>query len=272
MKTVAPLLNQAWEERAQLSPQSQGPTVDAVTDIIRRLDAGDLRIAEKKEGTWHVNVWAKQAVLLYFRLRHNEVIEGAARAFDKVPLKFTTWLAQDFEKSGIRIIPGAIVRYGAYLGPNVVVMPSLVNIGAFVDEGTLIDSYATIGSCAQIGKRCHISSNSVIGGILEPIQANPVIIEDNCFIGANTSLVEGMIVEEGAVIGMGVCLGTSTPLIDRETGIVTYGRVPAYSVVVPGTIPSSKTSSDIRTTCGVIVKRVTAETRSKTSINELLRA
>ena len=271
MNTLEAIITQAWEERTFLTPESKGPFRDAIQEAIELLDSGRYRIAEKKADSWHVHVWLKQAVLLYFRLYANRVLEGQAKAFDKVPLKFEEWDEESFKIAGFRVVPGAFVRAGSYLAPQVIIMPSFVNIGAYIDEGTMIDSYATVGSCAQIGKKCHISSGAVIGGVLEPLQSAPVIIEDNCFIGAHAAVVEGAIIEEGAVIAMGTSIGLSTPIIDRETGEIIYGRVPSYSVVVPGTLPAKNAKVAVNTSCAVIVKRVTPATRAKTAINDLLR-
>jgi 2,3,4,5-tetrahydropyridine-2-carboxylate N-succinyltransferase len=272
MNTLAAIINQAWESRTSIAPGIKGQFADAIYESIQLLDRGEQRVAEKKGQTWQVNDWLKKAVLLSFRLFPNILSSQPMVCYDKVPLKFDNWDKKDFEQARIRVVPGAVVRMGSYLGNDTVVMPSFVNIGSFVDSGTMIDSYATIGSCAQVGKNCHISANVLIGGVLEPLQASPVIIEDNCFIGARCDIVEGVIIEEGAVIGMGVALGQSTPIVDRESGQVTYGRVPSYSVVVPGNLPSKDGKIGPGLNCAVIVKRVTAETKAKTSLNELLRA
>lgn len=243
----------------------------AVYQALDDLDAGHSRICEKIDGTWIVHQWLKKAVLLSFRLRNNEKLNfGDLNAYDKVPLKTQKWVDNDFQSAAFRMVPGAIVRQSAYIAPNVVLMPSFVNIGAYVDAGTMIDTWATIGSCAQIGKNCHISGGTGIGGVLEPLQANPVIIEDNCFIGARSEIAEGVIVGEGSVISMGVFIGASTKIVDRETGNISYGSVPPFSVVVPGSLPG-KTPDAPHLNCAVIVKRVDAKTRSKTSINDLLR-
>lgn len=266
-------INAAWEDRAALNTSTIGDVRDAVEQVLAMLDSGKLRVAEKIDGAWHVHQWAKKAVLLSFRLNDMRPMgEGESTTwFDKVPSKFHDWNADDFRQGGFRAVPGCFVRHSAHIAPDVVLMPSFVNIGAFVDSGTMVDTWVTIGSCAQIGKNCHISGGVGIGGVLEPLQANPVIIEDNCFIGARSEVAEGVVVEEGAVISMGVFLGASTKIVDRETGEVMYGRVPAYSVVVPGTLPG-KTPDAPSLACAVIVKRVDEKTRSKTSINELLRA
>lgn len=266
------LINAAWENRAELNTSTQGEVRDAVEEVLSMLDSGALRVAEKTGGEWQVHQWAKKAVLLSFRLNDVRPMDNGenTRWFDKVANKFEGWGDADFRKGGFRAVPGCFVRYSAHIAPNVVLMPSFVNIGAYVGEGTMVDTWATVGSCAQIGKNCHISGGVGIGGVLEPLQANPVIIEDNCFIGARSEVAEGVIVEEGAVISMGVYLGASTKIVDRATGEITYGRVPAYSVVVPGSLPG-KGAGEPALYCAVIVKRVDEKTRSKTSINELLR-
>jgi 2,3,4,5-tetrahydropyridine-2-carboxylate N-succinyltransferase len=264
-------IDQAWEDRTSLSPSSADPTIrSAVASVIERLDAGTLRVAEKSGGQWATHQWVKKAVLLSFRLHDNAVMPGAStNYFDKVPTKFGAFSAQDFAAGGYRVVPPAVARRGAFIARNVVLMPSYVNIGAYVDEGTMVDTWATVGSCAQIGKNVHLSGGVGIGGVLEPIQANPTIIEDNCFIGARSEIVEGVVVEENSVVSMGVFIGASTKIFDRETGQILYGRVPAGSVVVPGTLPSPDGKYGLY--CAVIVKRVDAKTRAKTSINELLR-
>ena len=272
MNTLEAIVTQAWNERDTLTPDSSGPFRDSIVEAIEQLNSGKSRVSEKKDGEWHVNTWLKQAVLLYFRLHNNDVIEGQFKAFDKVPLKCEKWTQEDFQQAGFRLVPGGIIRTGSYIAPDVVVMPSFVNIGAYVGAKTMVDSGVTVGSCAQIGKNCHLSSNVLIGGVLEPLQAQPTIIEDNCFIGATTSVTEGAIIEEGSVLSMGVMISASTPIINRETGEVLYGRVPPYSVVIPGTKPSKFGEHGLSLNCAVIIKQVTSETRSKTSINELLRA
>jgi len=271
MTTLEAIILKAWENREDIRPGIKSPFAEAIREAIQLLDSGEYRIAEKRVGTWHVNEWLKTAVLLSFRLFPNLRYTQPTVCFDKVPLKFENWNKEDFEKAGIRAVPGAIVRQGSFLGYNTVVMPSFVNIGSYIGSGTLIDSFATIGSCAQVGQNCHISANVLLGGVLEPIQASPVIIEDNCFIGARCDIVEGALIEEGAVLGMGVAIGGSTPIVDRSSGKIIYGRVPAYSVVVPGSLPSKDNASGPALSCAVIVKKVTAETRAKTGINELLR-
>ncbi|ETD72502.1 2,3,4,5-tetrahydropyridine-2,6-carboxylate N-succinyltransferase [Pelistega indica] len=266
------LLEQAWEDRANISIDTASAELkDAVNTAIAGLDAGTFRVAEKINGQWQVNQWLKKAVLLSFRLNDNAIINGAPLQFyDKVPLKCQDYTSEDFKKAGFRVVPPAVARRGAFIGKNVVLMPSYVNIGAYVDEGTMVDTWATVGSCAQIGKNVHLSGGVGIGGVLEPLQANPTIIEDNCFIGARSEIVEGVIVEENSVLAMGVFLSQSTKIYNRETGEITYGRVPSGSVVVPGSLPSADGTHSLA--CAVIVKRVDAQTRSKTSINDLLRA
>jgi 2,3,4,5-tetrahydropyridine-2-carboxylate N-succinyltransferase len=265
------IIDAAWEMRQTLSPRSTGEIRDAIDAAMAGLDSGRLRIAEKNGGRWQVQPWLKKAALLFFRLNDMALVPGGPGGthwFDKVPSKFHGWDQERFRSSGIRCVPGAIVRYGAFIARNVVLMPSFVNLGAYVDEGSMIDSWATVGSCAQIGKNCHISGGAGIGGVLEPVQANPVVIEDDCFIGARAEVAEGVIVEQGSVLAMGVYLGASTKIIERASGAIIQGRVPAYSVVVPGAWPSESGPSLY---CAVIVKRVDAKTRAKTSINELLR-
>ena len=271
MQDMQKIIDQAWENRAGLSPTSApGAVHDAVEHVIAGLDAGSLRVCEKVGGAWTTHQWIKKAVLISFRLANNSVIPGGAtQYYDKVPSKFASYDAASFAAAGFRVVPPAAARRGAYVAKNVVLMPSYVNIGAYVDEGTMVDTWATVGSCAQIGKNVHLSGGVGIGGVLEPIQANPVIIEDNCFIGARSEVVEGVIVEENSVLSMGVFIGQSTKIYDRATGETLYGRVPAGSVVVPGTLPSADGKYGLY--CAVIVKRVDAKTRAKTSLNELLR-
>ena len=265
-------IDEGYERRAELTPQSVTPVLgEAVAECLALLDAGRARVAEKRDGQWTVNQWLKKAVLLAFRTRDNEVVNaGYTRFYDKVPLKYADWDANAFRESGARVVPPAVVRRGAYIAPNVVLMPSYVNTGAYVDSGTMVDTWATVGSCAQIGKNVHLSGGVGIGGVLEPMQAAPTIIEDDCFIGARSEIVEGVIVEAGSVISMGVFIGQSTRIYDRASGKVSYGRVPAGSVVVPGSLPAGDGSYSLA--CAIIVKRVDAKTRAKTSINELLRA
>ena len=266
-------VNAAWDDRDEISPATRGATRDAVESAMNGLDSGSLRVAEKKGGEWHVNQWLKKAVLLSFRLNDMTPIPGGAGAntnwFDKVPSKFEGWDDNRFRDAGFRAVPNCVVRHSAYIAPGVVLMPSFVNLGAYVDEGTMVDTWATVGSCAQIGKNVHLSGGAGIGGVLEPLQAGPVIIEDNCFIGARSEVAEGVVVEEGAVLSMGVYIGASTKIVDRASGEIHYGRVPAYSVVVPGALPGKDGAPGLY--CAVIVKQVDERTRSKTSINELLR-
>ncbi len=271
MTQLQQTIDHAWEHRTGLSPKSAPVEVrDAVAAVIARLNDGSLRVAEKRDGDWVVHQWVKKAVLLSFRLEDNVPIQsGALQYYDKVPTKFDGWRAADFQAAGFRVVPPAVARRGAFVGKNVVLMPSYVNIGAYVDEGTMVDTWATVGSCAQIGRNVHLSGGVGIGGVLEPLQANPTIIEDNCFIGARSEVVEGVIVEENSVLSMGVYIGQSTKIYDRESGKVVYGRVPAGSVVVPGSLPSA--DGKVSLYCAVIVKRVDAQTRAKTGINELLR-
>lgn len=273
MEKYASIIDQAWECREELSSQTTGEIVEAVDDVLDLLDKGKLRVATKIKETWETHQWIKKTILLSFRLKGCQLIQGGPSSstwYDKVPLKFANWTAQDFVHAGFRAVPGSIVRHSAYVGPDVVLMPSFVNVGAYVGAGTMVDTWVTIGSCAQIGDNCHISGGVGIGGVLEPLQANPVIIEDNCFIGARSEIAEGVIVEEGSVISMGVFIGASTKIINRQTGEVIYGRVPAYSVVIPGTVPA-KDSGQPSLACAVIVKQVDAKTRSKTAVNDLLR-
>ena len=271
MTQLIDAIESAWENRGDLSPaNASAEVVEAVEHCIGGLDTGELRVAEPGDGGWTVNEWLKKAVLLYFRINDNEPVgDGSARFFDKVPLKYADFDAERFGASGTRVVPGALARRGAHIAPGVVLMPSYVNIGAYVDRGTMVDTWATVGSCAQIGKNVHLSGGVGIGGVLEPLQATPTIIEDDCFIGARSEVVEGVVVERGSVIAMGVFLGQSTRIYDRATGEVTYGRVPAGSVVVPGNLPSADGRYSLY--CAVIVKRVDARTRAKTSLNELLR-
>ncbi len=267
------IIDTAWDDRDAIGAGTKGEVRDAVNEALRQLDAGEARVATRESvGQWTVHQWLKKAVLLSFRLNPMAAIPGApggAAWWDKVSSKFDGWDAARFATAGFRAVPGCIVRHSAYIAPGAVLMPSFVNLGAYVGEGTMIDTWATVGSCAQIGKNVHISGGTGIGGVLEPLQAGPVIIEDGCFIGARSEVAEGVVVEEGAVISMGVFLGASTKIVDRATGEVIYGRVPAYSVVVPGTLPDPKGGPSLA--CAVIVKRVDEKTRSKTSINELLR-
>ncbi len=270
-------ITQAWEDRMQIDTSTTGEVRSAVNVALDRLDKGELRVAEKIGAMWQINEWLKKAVLLSFRLNQTRPISGGpgdAHWYDKVASKFRDWDETQFTAAGFRAVPGAVVRQSAFIAKSCVLMPSFINVGAYVDEGTMVDTWATIGSCAQIGKHCHISGGVGIGGVLEPLQAAPVIIEDNVFIGARSEVAEGVVVEEGAVLSMGVYLGASTKIIDRKTGEILYGRVPAYSVVVPGTVPGNPLPDGTpgpSLYCAVIVKRVDEKTRSKTGINELLR-
>ncbi|MCB1496660.1 MAG: 2,3,4,5-tetrahydropyridine-2,6-dicarboxylate N-succinyltransferase [Bauldia sp.] len=270
-------IDNAFDERETISAATTGAVRDAVETALGLLDRGEVRVAEKQAGDWVVNQWLKKAVLLSFRLNPMAPIKGGpggASWWDKVPSKFSGWGAPEFEKAGFRAVPSCIVRHSAFIAPGVVLMPSFVNLGAYVDEGTMVDTWATVGSCAQIGRNCHISGGAGIGGVLEPLQAGPVIIEDNCFIGARSEVAEGVVVGEGAVLSMGVYIGASTKIVDRATGEVHRGRVPPYSVVVPGSLPGKPMANGEpgpSLYCAVIVKRVDEQTRAKTSVNELLR-
>ncbi len=275
---IETIVDAAWEARAEVTPATRGEVREAVDAALDLLDSGRKRVAEKRDGDWQVNQWLKKAVLLSFRLNDMTAIAGGpggASWWDKVPSKFDGWGASEFQAAGFRAVPNCVVRRSAFIAKGVVLMPSFVNLGAYVDEGTMVDTWATVGSCAQIGRNCHISGGAGIGGVLEPLQAGPVIIEDNCFIGARSEVAEGVVVREGAVLSMGVYIGASTKIVDRASGEVFRGEVPAYSVVVPGTMPSGGTAGGNMPTpslyCAVIVKRVDEQTRSKTSINDLLR-
>jgi 2,3,4,5-tetrahydropyridine-2-carboxylate N-succinyltransferase len=275
MTDIAQLQNiveSAFEQRDSIGPLTRGDVREAVDETLGQLDAGEVRVAETRDGAWAVNQWLKKAVLLSFRLNDLSLIAGApggASWWDKVPSKFAGWDEGRFRAAGFRAVPGCVVRRSAYIAPNVVLMPCFVNLGAYVDEATMVDTWATVGSCAQIGKRCHISGGAGIGGVLEPLQAEPVVIEDDCFIGARAEVAEGVIVRQGSVLSMGVYLGASTRIVDRETGKVFYGEVPPYSVVVSGSMPGASGGPSLY--CAVIVKKVDERTRAKTSINELLR-
>lgn len=271
MSDLQSIIETAFENRANISPASVDAEIKgAIEEALGMLDSGQARVAEKVDGNWVVNQWLKKAVLLGFRIQDNAPIEGGfTQYYDKVPVKFADMTPEQFRESGVRVVPPAVVRRGSYIAPNVVLMPSYVNIGAYVDSGTMVDTWATVGSCAQIGKNVHLSGGVGIGGVLEPLQAGPTIIEDNCFIGARSEIVEGVVVEEGAVISMGVYIGMSTRIFDRETGEIHYGRVPAGAVVVPGTLPSKDGSYGLY--AAIIVKRVDEKTRGKVGINELLR-
>ncbi|HEX3676568.1 MAG TPA: 2,3,4,5-tetrahydropyridine-2,6-dicarboxylate N-succinyltransferase [Sphingomicrobium sp.] len=272
MNELEPVIDQLWEKRDRLGPDANSELRRAVGWALGLLDAGEVRVAEKRDDQWVVNQWLKKAVLLSFRLNPMEAISGGpggAHWWDKVPSKFAGWGDKEFEAAGFRAVPGAIVRRGAFIAPGAVLMPSFVNIGAYVGEGTMVDTWATIGSCAQIGRNVHISGGAGIGGVLEPLQAGPVIIEDDCFVGARSEVAEGVVVERGSVLSMGVFLGASTKIVDRDTCEIHYGRVPAFSVVVPGALPGKDGGPALA--CAIIVKRVDERTRAKTSINELLR-
>ncbi len=277
MKNMQAVIEQAWESRDEVSLKTKGPVRKAVDAALAMLDAGEARVAEKKDGQWVTNQWLKKAVLLSFRLNDMELIGGGpgkGKWWDKVPSKFDGWTPKDFRKAGFRAVPNCIVRLSAYIAPGAILMPSFVNLGAYVDKGTMVDTWVTVGSCAQIGKNVHLSGGVGIGGVLEPMQAGPTIIEDNCFIGARSEVVEGVVVGEGSVISMGVFIGQSTKIVERDTGKVHIGRVPPYSVVVSGSLPQkpfADGSPSPSLYCAVIVKRVDEKTRSKTSINDLLR-
>ena len=263
-----------WENKENISSSTKGKDRDAIEKCLDLLDSGEARVSEKTENNWVVNEWLKKAVLLSFRLWPMDLIAGGpgnGNWWDKVPSKFSKWNAKDFQDNNFRTVPGSIVRYSAYISPEAILMPSFVNLGARVGSGTMIDTWVTVGSCAQVGKNCHVSGGAGIGGVLEPLQAGPVIIEDNCFIGARSEIAEGVIVKEGAVISMGVYIGASTKIIDRSTGEIIYGKVPSYSVVVPGSLPNKSNPDGPSLYCAVIVKKVDSKTRSKTSINDLLR-
>ena len=269
-------IEKLWDQKDQINFIKDQDSQKAVLNVLDKLDKGELRICEKIEDKWEVHQWLKKAILLSFRIQDMELINGGASIvggstlwWDKVPSKFQNWEATDFQAAGFRAVPNCVVRRSAYIAKSAVLMPCFVNLGAYVDEGTMVDTWATVGSCAQVGKNCHISGGAGIGGVLEPLQANPVIIEDNCFIGARSEVAEGVIIGEGSVLSMGVFIGASTKIYDRDTGEVHMGKVPAYSVVVPGSMPSSKGEASLY--CAVIVKTVDEKTRSKTSVNELLR-
>ena len=265
------IINEAWDNRDQISSNSDPSILNAIKETIMKVDKGELRVAEKKGSEWIVHQWIKKAILLSFRTNEMEAISGPYSTWwDKVKGKTSGWEKSDFIKAGFRKVPNAVVRHGSFIAKNVVLMPSFVNVGAYVDEGTMIDTWASVGSCAQVGKNCHVSGGAGIGGVLEPMQANPTIIEDNCFIGARSEIVEGVIVGEGSVISMGVFIGQSTKIVNRESGETIYGKIPPYSVVVPGSLPD-KNGKGPSLYCAVIVKTVDEKTRSKTSINDLLR-
>ena len=281
-KELQQIIDAAWERRAEINTGTKGQVLDAVQAALDGLDRGEFRVAEKRDGKWETNQWLKKAVLLSFRLMDSELIGGGGSYphfgesawYDKVPSKFAGWTEAKFREAGFRAVPNCVVRRSAYVAPGAILMPSFLNVGAYVDSGTMVDTWVTIGSCAQIGKNCHISGGVGIGGVLEPVQAGPVVIEDNCFIGARSEVVEGVVVGEGSVISMGVFIGASTKIVDRTTGEVHYGKVPPYSVVVSGALPGKPFPNNEpgpSLYCAVIVKRVDERTRSKTSINELLR-
>ena len=266
------IINEAFDIKEKINASSDKSIIDAIKETIELTDQGKIRVAEKKNGTWIVNQWVKKAILLSFKINKMEILRGPYTSwYDKVPGKSVNWKEEDWKNAGYRHVPNGVVRKGSFIAKNAVLMPCFVNLGAYVDEGTMIDTWASVGSCAQVGKNCHVSGGAGIGGVLEPLQAGPVIIEDNCFIGARSEIAEGVLVEEGAVISMGVYIGASTKIVDRETAEISYGKVPAYSVVVPGTLPNKKNSDGPSLYCAVIVKKVDSKTRSKTSINDLLR-
>ena len=272
LKELENTIEKAFENKQNISSKSDSKIIDAIKKTIDLTDKGNIRVAEKRNDKWSVNQWVKKAILLSFRINEMVMSKGPYTTwYDKVPGKSVDWSIEDWKKAGYRHVPNGVVRKGSFIAKGVVLMPCFVNLGAYVDEGTMIDTWASVGSCAQVGKNCHISGGAGIGGVLEPLQAGPVIIEDNCFVGARSEIAEGVLVEEGAVISMGVYVGASTKIVDRETGKITYGKIPAYSVVVPGTMPNKKNPEGPSLYCAVIVKRVDEKTRSKTSINDLLR-
>jgi 2,3,4,5-tetrahydropyridine-2-carboxylate N-succinyltransferase len=266
------IINEAFDVKEKINANSDKSIIEAIKETIELTDQGKIRVAEKKDGAWIVNQWVKKAILLSFKINKMEILRGPYTTwYDKVPGKSVNWKEDDWKKAGYRHVPNGVVRKGSFIAKNAVLMPCFVNLGAYVDEGTMIDTWASVGSCAQVGKNCHISGGAGIGGVLEPLQAGPVIIEDNCFVGARSEIAEGVLVEEGAVISMGVYIGASTKIIDRASGEITYGKVPAYSVVVPGNLPNKSNPDGPSLYCAVIVKKVDSKTRSKTSINDLLR-
>ena len=266
------IINENFEKKGKVISKSDKKLLKAINETIDLVDSGKIRVANKQNGIWVVNQWIKKAILLSFRVNKMKMMKGPYTTwYDKVPGKTVKWQEKDWKKAGYRHVPNGVVRKGAYIAKNVVLMPSFVNLGAYVDEGTMIDTWASVGSCAQVGKNCHISGGAGIGGVLEPLQADPVIIEDNCFIGARSEIAEGVLVEEGAVLSMGVYIGASTKIVDRGSGEIHYGKVPAYSVVVPGSLPNKSNPNGPSLYCAVIVKKVDEKTRSKTSINDLLR-
>jgi 2,3,4,5-tetrahydropyridine-2-carboxylate N-succinyltransferase len=266
------IINEAFETKEKINVDSDKSIIDTIKETIELTDQGKIRVAEKKEGSWIVNQWVKKAILLSFKINKMEILKGPYTTwYDKVPGKSVNWQEEDWKNAGYRQVPNGVVRKGSFIAKNAVLMPCFINLGAYVDEGTMIDTWASVGSCAQVGKNCHVSGGAGIGGVLEPLQAGPVIIEDNCFIGARSEIAEGVLVEEGAVISMGVYIGASTKIVNRATGEITYGKVPAYSVVVPGSLPNKSNPEGPSLYCAVIVKKVDSKTRSKTSINDLLR-
>jgi 2,3,4,5-tetrahydropyridine-2-carboxylate N-succinyltransferase len=266
------IINEAFEIKEKIDANSDKSIIESIKETIELTDQGKIRVAEKKNGSWMVNQWVKKAILLSFKINKMEILRGPYTSwYDKVPGKSVNWKEEDWKNAGYRHVPNGVVRKGSFIAKNAVLMPCFVNLGAYVDEGTMIDTWASVGSCAQIGKNCHVSGGAGIGGVLEPLQAGPVIIEDNCFIGARSEIAEGVLVEEGAVISMGVYIGASTKIVDRSSGKISYGKVPAYSVVVPGSLPNKKNPDGPFLYCAVIVKQVDEKTRSKTSINDLLR-
>jgi len=266
------IINEAFTNKEKIDANSDESIVNAIKETIELTDQGKVRVAEKKNNSWIVNQWVKKAILLSFKINKMEILRGPYTSwYDKVPGKSVNWKEEDWKNAGYRHVPNGVVRKGSFIAKNAVLMPCFINLGAYVDEGTMIDTWASVGSCAQVGKNCHISGGAGIGGVLEPLQADPVIIEDNCFVGARSEIAEGVLVKEGAVISMGVYIGASTKIVNRSTGEISYGKVPAYSVVVPGTLPNKKNPDGPSLYCAVIVKQVDEKTRSKTSINDLLR-
>ena len=266
------IIDKSFEAKNKINTNSDKSIINAINETIELTDQGKIRVAEKKNGSWKINQWIKKAILLSFKINKMEILRGPYTSwYDKVPGKSVNWKEEDWKNAGYRHVPNGVVRKGSFIAKNAVLMPCFVNLGAYVDEGTMIDTWASVGSCAQVGKNCHVSGGAGIGGVLEPLQAGPVIIEDNCFIGARSEIAEGVLVETGAVISMGVYIGASTKIVDRESGEISYGKVPAYSVVVPGSLPNKKNPDGPSLYCAVIVKKVDEKTRSKTSINDLLR-
>ena len=266
------IINDSFDNKGKINENSDQSIIGAINETIELVDQGKIRVAEKRDDKWIVNQWIKKAILLSFRINKMKILHGPYTSWwDKVPGKSVNWVEEDWKKAGYRQVPNGVVRKGSFIAKNAVLMPCFINLGAYVDEGTMIDTWASVGSCAQVGKNCHVSGGAGIGGVLEPLQAEPVIIEDNCFIGARSEIAEGVLVEKGAVISMGVYIGASTKIVDRESGEITFGKVPAYSVVVPGSLPNKKNPNGPSLYCAVIVKKVDEKTRSKTSINDLLR-